>query len=92
LELKHQKAKREQKILAALLGLAVFGITSIGVMSGNLTTGWVIIAIVYDAVVIAVIFSELIDETWVEARIRESEIAQRVELSRYEPVAIDIIS
>lgn len=92
MELKHQKAKKQQKIFATVLGIIVMGVTIVAFVYGQVSTSWLFMAAVYDVVVIVVIFSELIDETWVTTRIRESELVRRIELSNYESLTIDIIS
>ncbi len=83
LKQKQDKAKRDQKIIAAVLASLV---VIFGFMEGS--TGWVMVAAVYAAVVISVIFAELIDEAWVAARFKEylNSIPEEPE-----PVTIDVI-
>lgn len=84
LKQKQDKAKRDQKTMAAVLaGAAVILAYISGIM------GWVMISMVYAGVVISVIFAELIDEAWVAARFQEYLNSVPEEL---ESPTIDVIS
>ncbi len=85
---KQEKAKREQKIFAAILASMVVIFTYMFVRDN---IWWVLLALTYAAIVVSVIFYELIDEAWIEARIREYNNSTPEE-PEPEPVKMDIIS
>ena len=89
---RQEKAKKEQKILAAVLAGLVVIFTYMFVRDNM---WWVMIGLTYAAVVLAVIFYELIDEMWVRACIQESNNSILEEQSpglQMETAIIDIIS
>ncbi len=65
---RQEKAKKEQKIVAVVMAGLVIIFTYM-FMRDNIW--WIMIAVTYAAVVIAVIFYELIDEAWARARIED---------------------
>ena len=85
---RQEKAKKEQKILAAVMAGLVVIFTYMFVRDN---IWWVLIALTYAAVVVAVIFYELIDEAWVASRIQEYNNSDS-EDAQTETVTIDIIS
>lgn len=91
---KQTKSKRDQKIILAVIASLIVLLTYI-YMKDDPGLGWVMIGLIYAATAIAVIFYELIDETWVAARIREyTDIVQDEPITweREETATIDIIS
>ena len=89
---RQEEAKKEQKIFAAVLAGMVVIFTYMFVRDNM---WWVMIGLTYAAVVVAVIFYELIDEAWVATCIQEyNNLTPEEPLAgtRMETAIIDIIS
>ena len=88
---RQEKAKKEQKILAAVMAGLVVVFTYMFVRDNM---WWIMIGLTYASVVLAVIFYELMDEAWVAARIQEYNNSNPEEPSveaQTETAIIDII-
>lgn len=87
LKQKQDKAKRDQKILAAVMACLVL---IFGYISNSM--GFLVLALVYGAVVICVIVAELLDESRVRLIIQEYNRDYCKVQYDSEPEKIDVIS